>query len=78
MRQTGPGRWTGTLTDAAGPVTVVEKGNTGLIRYRMRNGAQVEQELRLLPGGRVLRNRLVVHKWGVRVAWVDETIRKLD
>lgn len=79
LRQAGPNRWTGTLApDAAGPVTVTTRGNSGTIRYTMDNGMRVEQQLRLQPDGRSLRNLLTVDKWGLRVAWLDETIRKRD
>ena len=74
----GPSQWQGSLTDASGPVRVKSSKNSGVIRYRMNNGMDVEQQLRLQPGGRMLLNRLTVTKFGVRVAWLDETIRKLD
>ena len=79
LRQVAPNRWTGTLTpDAAGPVTVTNHGNAGTIRYTMKNGMAVEQQLRLQPDERTLRNLLTVDKWGVPVAWLEETIRKSD
>lgn len=79
LRQMAPNRWSGTLTpDAAGQVTVTTRGNAGTIRYTMDNGMEVEQQLRLQPDGRTLRNLLTVEKWGVQVAWLDETIRKSD
>ena len=77
IRPVGPGRYTGTLTDAEGPVTITVQGPRGLIRYRMKTGMAVEQQLALQPGGRTLLNHMVVTKWGVRVARLDETIRKL-
>ncbi len=78
MRPAGPGRFTGTLTDARGPVEVIVRGPHAEIRYVMTNGMQVEQRLALQKDRRTLVNRLSVRKWGVRVARLDETIRKLD
>ena len=76
MHCTKQGRCDGTLTDAAGPVTVAVDGNTAHIRYRMKGGLAVEQWLVLQSDRRTLANSLRVSKWGVTVARVDETIRK--
>ena len=73
-----PRRYTGTLTDADGPVTITTQGPRGMIRYRMRNGMEVEQQLALQPDGRTLLNHMVVTKWGVRVARLQERIRKMS
>lgn len=78
MRPVAPGRYTGTLTDAEGPVNVTVAGPRASIRYRMRGGFDVNQQLTLQSEGRTLLNRLHVKKFGVRVAIVEETIRKLD
>ena len=78
MRPVAPGRYTGTLTDAEGPVDVAVTGPRARIRYRMRGGLQVEQQLTLQNDGRTLLNRMRVEKFGIRVASVEETIRKLD
>jgi Protein of unknown function (DUF3833) len=78
MRPVAPGRYTGTLTDAEGPVNVTVAGPQASIRYRMRGGLDVNQQLTLQGDGRTLLNRLQVKKFGVRVAVVEETIRKLD
>jgi hypothetical protein len=78
MERAGPGRLTGTLTDAEGPVAITLAGPRATIRYRMKGGLDVEQQLALQPGGRTILNQLTVSKLGVRVARLDETIRKLD
>ena len=44
----------------------------------MKGGLKVDQKLTLQSDGRTLLNRLKVEKFGVRVATVEETIRKLD
>lgn len=78
MRPVGPDRFTGALTDAAGPVDISVAGPRATIRYRMKNGLGVEQQLALQKDRRTLLNRLSVSKWGIRIAQLDETIRKLD
>lgn len=78
MRPIGPNRFAGTLSDAAGPVDARTKGPRATIRYRMKNGMAVEQKLALQRDGRTLLNQLEVRRFGVRVASLRETIRKLD
>lgn len=78
IRRTGPNRFTGSLTDADGPVEITVAGARATIRYRMKAGPWVEQQLALQPGGRTLLNRLTVTRLGMRLARLDETIRKLD
>lgn len=77
MRPEGPNRWTGTLTDASGPVEVERTASDVTIRYRMHNGANVEQHLELPPGGS-LDNHLEVSRFGVTLASLDERIRKVS
>lgn len=76
LKQMAPGRYVGTLTDASGPVETVAIGRAIRIRYPMKGGLTVEQWLNLLPGGRVIDNRMTVHKWGLRVATLRERITK--
>lgn len=76
MRPAGPGRFTGSLTEAVGPVELTVSGPRAEVRYSMKNGLKVTQQLALQPDGQTILNHLEVHKLGVRVAWLDETIRK--
>jgi hypothetical protein len=77
MQPVAPGRFTGTLTpDAVGPVAVIASGPRAQIRYRMKSGLDVRQELALQADGITLLNRLSVSKWGVDVAELNEVIRK--
>ena len=78
MREVSPGRFTGALTDATGPVAGEASGSRFHVRYTMKNGFGVEQWLTLQPDGRTVRNLLHVSKLGVKVATLEETIRKLD
>jgi hypothetical protein len=78
MRLVAPNVYSGFLTDAAGPVEVIVSGPRAFIRYTMRDGLKVKQQLTLQSDGRTVLNRLDVSKFGARVATLKETIRKLD
>lgn len=77
IRQVAPGRFSGTMSEASGPVTIEEVGGRYRFRFTMKGGASVEQWLTPLPGGRSARNSLTVRKLGVTVATGDGTITRL-
>lgn len=78
LREVAPGRYAGTLSDADGPVAGAATGNRLHLSFRMRGGLDVDQWLTLAPDQRSARNLLRVRKFGLTVAALDETIRKLD
>lgn len=78
FRRLGPNRFGGTLTDATGPVAAEVQGNRLHLRYGMKGGVQAEQWIYLQPNARSAINRMSIKKFGVVVARIDETIRKLD
>ena len=71
-------RISGSITDARGPVTGDVTGSVFHLRYRMADGPSVEQWIAIQPGGRTARNRMIFRKFGMKVATVEETIRRLD
>lgn len=77
LRQTGPGRYDGTLTDAASRVRIEQTGDAIRIRYRDKNHLDFDQRLSPVGPGQV-RNRTKVKRFGITVAHLDEVIRKLD
>ena len=77
IRRVGEGDYAATLTDADGPVRVTVNRGRAFIRYRTRDGLSVDQQLALQPGAPVLCNRLTVRKLGIRIAWLNETIRRI-
>ena len=78
MRPAGPNHFTGVLSDAKGPVEVTVSGDSALIRYTMKEGGlTVEQRVQLQRDG-TLSNTVVAKKFGLKVASVDGTIRKVD
>jgi hypothetical protein len=78
MHALGPDHFTGSLTDAVGPVDVTVSGRTATIRYIMRDGnLTIVQQLQLQPDG-TLANHVTAKKFGLTVAHVDGTVRKVD
>ena len=77
MHPAGPNHFTGSLSDASGPVDVAVSGDTATIRYTMKDGGlKIVQQLRLQNG--TLANHAVARKFGLRFATVDGVIRKAD
>lgn len=78
MHLVGPNHFTGTLSDAKGPVDVVVDGSVATIRYTMKDGGlKVQQQLALQRDG-TLSNHVIAKKFGLKFAQVDGTVRKLD
>lgn len=78
MRKVGPGRFTGTMSEAKGPVTVEEVDGRYRFRFRMEGNVAVEQWLTPMPDGRSARSVLTIRKYGIRVGSSDAIIRKVD
>ena len=76
LKRTGPGSYTGTLSDARGPVTVTAERGTIRIRYRSTDGLSVQQWLTPVDGGTAIDNRMTFSKLGVTVARLTERIEK--
>ena len=77
MRQAGPNRYEGTLTDAASAVRVDVDQNSLRIRYTAKDHLNFDQTLTPVSAKEV-RNKMLVRRFGITVANYDETIRKLD
>jgi hypothetical protein len=77
VRQTGPGRYVATMTDALGPVVIDQVGNGYRFRFRMKGNLGVEQWLKPLDGGNSAESITKVKKFGMTVATSDAVIRKL-
>jgi len=67
----------GTVSNAPGPVTGHLSGNRLHLKYPMPGGLAAEQYMYLQSDRRTLLNRMTVRKWGMVVARVEETVRKL-
>ncbi|MEG3164683.1 DUF3833 family protein [Sphingomonas sp. PB2P19] len=77
LRRVAPDRYAGTLTDATGPVTGEVSGNRLHLRFATRGGLRADQWLYLQPGGQIARNRMVIRKFGIAIASLDETITRV-
>ena len=76
IRETAPGRYVGTLTDAIGPIAGATSGNALHLRFSAPGDEDYEQWLFLGADGQSARNLMTVRKWGIVVARLDETIVK--
>ena len=72
----GPTAWTGSLSDAVGPVSIHADGPLLRIRYRTGPLTTIHQRLVLQPDGRTAENRLSARVLGVPVARLTETITR--
>lgn len=77
VRQVGPGRFAGTMTEAVGPVVIQEVGGRYRFTFRMKGALAIEQWLNPLPGGRSARTSLTVRKFGLKIASSTGTIRRI-
>jgi hypothetical protein len=77
IRQTGPRHFTGTMSEAIGPVTIEEIAGRFRFRFRMKGNLSVEQWLVPLAGGTAARNTMTIRKFGVKVATSDGMLRKV-
>jgi len=75
LRQSAPNHFEGTLTDAAGPVSVDESGNSVRISYRAKNHLYFDQTL-TPAGDKAVQNRTKISRFGIIVAHFNEAIRK--
>ena len=78
MHPAGPNHFSGSLSDAIGPVDVTVSGDSATIRYTMRDGhLGIQQQLKVQSDG-TLSNHVIARKFGIKAAQIDGTIRKLD
>ena len=79
LSRSGANGITGTISDARGPVTGEVAGNVLHLRYRLvEGGVSVDQRITLHPGGRTAHNRMTFRRFGLNVATVEETIRRVE
>lgn len=76
IRQVGPGRFAGTMTEAAGPVSIEEIDGRYRFRFKMHGGLSVEQWVTPAADGRSASNRVTVRKFGIKVGQAEGVIRK--
>lgn len=78
MHPVSADHFTGSLSEASGPVDITVSGDGATIRYVMKDGGlKIEQRLQMQHDG-TLANHVVARKFGMKFAQADGTIRKLD
>lgn len=77
MRRVGPGRYTGTMSDAVGPVDVEEVGGKYRFRFKMNGHLSAEEWMIPDPSGRSATTQTRIRKFGFRVATLEGVIRKV-
>jgi hypothetical protein len=78
IRETSPGHYSGTMSDAKGPVTGELVKNRLRLAFTSLDGYGYEEWISPGPDGHSARNVLKVSKLGMTVAELDATIRKVD
>ncbi|MEO5706736.1 MAG: DUF3833 family protein [Alteraurantiacibacter sp.] len=76
LRETTPGHFTGTISDAADDLTGTLSGNTLTLTYTMDNHLGVHQVITAQPGGQSARNVMRIRRFGITVARLEEVIRR--
>lgn len=77
IRQVGPGKFSGSMNEASGPVIIEQVGDRYRFRFKLRGNLSVEQWITPNNGGKSGASKLIIRKYGVKVASSDGTIRKL-
>ena len=78
VRETAPGRFSASMSEAVGPVAIDRIGARYRFRFRLKDGNMSgEQYLTPLPGGRAALSNLKVKKMGITVATTDGILRKV-
>jgi hypothetical protein len=77
IRQTGPKRFIGTMSEASGPITIEEIDGRYRFRFKMKGNLAVEQWVTPNPGGKTAKNTMTIKKLGMTVGTGTGTIRKL-
>ena len=78
IRQVGPGRFSGTMSEAKGPVTIEEVGGRYRFRFKMKGDLSVEQWLTPMPGGASGLSVVTIKKFGMKVGSSEGRIRRIN
>jgi len=78
LHEVNASAYSGTISDAKGPVSATIAGNELRIKYKMKDGGMsVSQVLTMAADGKSVRNTMKIKKFGIVFATMEETIRKL-
>ena len=76
LRELAPGHYTGSLTDAIGPVVGDVEGSDFHVMYKTKSGVSVDQHLVLQKNKNRVLNRMVFRKFGILVGRMSESIQR--
>jgi hypothetical protein len=77
VHQVSPGHYTGTMSEAIGPVDIDQIGDRYRFRFKMKGNLSAEQWLIPMAGAKAARTITKIRKFGVTVATTEGTVRKL-
>lgn len=77
IRRAGAGRFTGTMSEATGPVTIEDFGGRYRFRFKMKGSVSVEQWLVPAAGGRSATHKTTIRKLGVKIGSSQGIVRKI-
>ena len=77
VREAGPGHFTGSMSEAAGPVEIDEVDGRYRFRFTMKGHLSVEQWLTPMPGATAAKTITRIRKFGMTVATTEAMVRKL-
>jgi hypothetical protein len=77
IRQVGPTKFAGTMSEADGPITIEQVGDGYCFRFNIHGGLAAEQWLIPNRDGTSGSSVLTVRKFGITVARSEATIRRL-
>jgi hypothetical protein len=78
IRQTGAGRFQGSMSEATSPVAIQQVGARYRFTFKMKGNLSVEQWLAPLPGGLSASSNMTVRKFGLAVASSTAVVRKIS
>lgn len=78
VRRADADSFTGSMTEAVGPVAIDKVGEAYRFRFRMKDGLSVEQWLKPLPGNRAAAMTAKIRKLGMTVASTQGMVRKIS
>lgn len=78
IRRDSKGRYSGTMSDAVGPVAVQEIGGRYRFTFKMKGDLTVEEWITPAADGKTARNTVAVRKFGMVVARSEGTFRRID
>ena len=78
IRQVGTQKFAGSMSEAAGPVTIEQIGQGYRFKFKVKGGLSAEQWIIPSADGISGKSTLVVRKFGMAVAKAEGTIRRLS